>query len=224
MIALINAAYDYQQAFDEAVRIISAYNKQASKGEITVVEALYQIDLTVRHVGLLVHPIDSSKIIALEQAHFKANARRNEHAARNKAAQRQPSLQRRKQNLGIAVEFLQVTPERTTAPNSMERPGKLLGSIYDEVNRTGPRPIPDEPLTGQGQVYSMDPSLTEDDDINPEDLVPGEPKKQTPVKSSLTKSTMAEIDRIMQEMVPEPKAEPVAEPKPEPEPGKPGGE
>lgn len=193
MINLINAASDYEQAFNQAVSIISRINKQARDNQLSIPEALLEIDQAIRHVGLLVHPIDSSKIIALERAHFKSVARTNDKAANKQERKRRAEGRgQRQQNHGLRTQFLQHTPNRTTAPDEMARDAILMGSIYQQVHDTNQDQTPDQEY-GRNNLYPDDPSLSEDDDLNPEDLLRLSP-------STLSAETKQEIERIVEQL------------------------
>lgn len=165
MIALLNAAIDYQQAFDAAVGLLERELQRAIDGKLTWEGAARNMELMVKHQGMLTHPIQSYSIIQVERAHWRSHARRNINAANRQAQKRaaEGGMVKRRQRAPTLAQFVELPEARTTAPDSMARTGHLKGSVYDDV-------FQDEvtngiPAAGKGEPkYAPDPSLAEDDE------------------------------------------------------------
>lgn len=84
MLDLISAASDYERGLTAAVGIVSDYWRRANAGSISWQEALTMVDASIRHTSLLTHPLDSTRIIALERAHFSSTAQRANAKAKEK--------------------------------------------------------------------------------------------------------------------------------------------
>jgi hypothetical protein len=195
MIALLNAAIDYQQAFDAAVQFLQRELQRAERGQLTWEEAARNMELMVKHTGMLTHPIQSYSIIQVERAHWRSHARRNINAAERQREKRatEGGLKKRRQKSVANMQFVEIPEPRTTAPNSMRRDGHLQGSIYDEVYQdevTNGKPTP-----GRGeQRYKPDPSLAEDDEWEAPTPTPTGPGTG-PLHSTLDEETKQQIER-----------------------------
>lgn len=193
MIALLNAAIDYQQAFDAAVGLLERELQRAISGQLTWEGAARNMELLVKHQGMLTHPIQSYSIIQVERAHWRSHARRNINAAQRQAQKRasQGGGVKRPQRTGPRTQFVELPAARSTAPDSMERKGHLAGSIFDEV-------FQDEITNGIATAgraepkYAPDPSLEEDDEW---EAPKGEEAEQVLKPGTLDAETMAQIER-----------------------------
>lgn len=144
MIALINAARDYQHAFQHLSQIIAEYHALAKSGQIDAAAALQEI-LFRAGPGLLHQPAKTTTAIQLEYEHFRANYKRNERT-RIKAA-----IKREKQGIKPrrrSQEEIFITPTTSTSmtpPPMPQIPGgapdiDLVHDPDDPENFMGPTP------------------------------------------------------------------------------------
>lgn len=143
MIAVLNAAQDYEQALQRAVALIRTHAQQAKDGVITWQEAMENTVMLVSAQALLTRTITTNKTLGAERQHFKAFARRNERSAKRMKEKRNefgPTRDTKRQQLGIHQDYLEFVPaERTTAPREISREGRLYGSLLDDVDRIMPQ-------------------------------------------------------------------------------------
>lgn len=89
MIALINAATDYQQAFNTLCQFIHQQAQAIQDGLSTPEQAWLSIEPQASPRILLQRPTESASALAVEHYHFTKNARRNAYIANRAAAKRQ---------------------------------------------------------------------------------------------------------------------------------------
>jgi hypothetical protein len=119
MIALINAAHDFEQALDKAKHMTNSYWQMAHSGSMSWQEAFTLANTALSTDQYLQTPIQSGQTIAVERSHFKSAAKRNDRAAIRQANHR---LRRH--------EFLDIG-ESTTAPHS------LIPQTGERLNKSG---------------------------------------------------------------------------------------
>lgn len=158
MIAVLNAAQDYEEALSKAIGLIQKHAKEAHEGIISWQEAMEATYLMVSIGGLLTRAATTNKTLGAERQHFKAFAQRNKRAAKRAAEKRGPTRNPQRQNLGVHQDYIEFVPERSTAPRTISREGSLYGSLLDEVDAS------------QKRKYGPDHSLKEDDDFAPEGI------------------------------------------------------
>jgi hypothetical protein len=158
MIAILNAAQDYEQALGKAIGLIQKHAKEAHDGIITWQEAMEATYLMVSVGGLLTRAATTNKTLGAERQHFKAFARRNERAAQRAAEKRGPTQRPQRQNKGVPQDYIEFVPEHSTAPKTIQKEGRLYGSILDDVDAM------------QKEKYAPDPSLEEDDEFVPPEV------------------------------------------------------
>lgn len=114
MLALIDAALDYQRAIQRAEKFVSDawFNVRQQNADPT--EELSTLMTLIQELGLLSKPKESPIIIQLEQRHFRKTASANE--------RRMAHLRRKRGYKGT-----------TTAPDSLIH----MGSVQDERSRIG---------------------------------------------------------------------------------------
>ena len=176
VIAILNAAQDYEQALTRAIGLIRVHASQAKDGVVTWQQAMETTVLLVSASALLTRAITTNKTLASERQHFKDFARRNERAAIRMAQKRGASQRPRREALGVHQDYLEFVPQHTTAPREIAREGRLYGSLLDDVDAQ--------------QRYAPDPSLAEDDE-----WAPPEPPAEATLPSTLDDETKARIDR-----------------------------
>lgn len=87
MIALINAAADFQQAAESIIGAITDESRNVKAGRLTAEEALYNLNLLSLRLTLK-NPERSFTTLAIESDHFRKNHRRNTRATERKAERR----------------------------------------------------------------------------------------------------------------------------------------
>jgi hypothetical protein len=182
VIAILNAAQDYEQALSRAVGLIRTHAQQAKDGVITWQEAMETTMMLVSAGALLTRSITTNKTLAAERQHFKDFARRNERSARRMAEKRSefgPVRHPKRQSVGQHQDYIEFIPAvRTTAPKEIQKEGRLYGSLLDDVDKIAPPP-----------KYGLDPSLAEDEVFIP------------PLAGTLAPEVQAEIDRLSEAAV-----------------------
>ena len=89
MIALINAALDYQQGFAAMRQTVLTQANAAKRGAISAEDALTNIESYVLAPNaFLQQPVDSARTLAVEEHHFRTHARDNRRAAKRAAERR----------------------------------------------------------------------------------------------------------------------------------------
>jgi hypothetical protein len=184
MIALINAASDYQQALATACHTAEMYFNLAKTGKMSYGEALTMCQGIIKEIGLLSYPIESARIISTEKTHFSREAKRNDRAAARKRAQalKPPS---RRQKTGMEVQFIQHSPPVTTAPHSLARGSEVLGSPYQQALEPDKEPTPGHPLSAVKPTWVNPYDSLEEDEIDFETLIQGQ---------GMSPETKAQID------------------------------
>lgn len=185
VIAILNAAQDYEQALGKAIGLIHKHAKEANEGLISWQEAMEATYLMVTVGGLLTRAATTNKTLGAERQHFKEFARRNERAAQRAAEKRGQSTRPQRQNRGQQQDYIEFVPERTTAPKSIQKEGRLYGSLLDDVDAI------------QRERLAPDPSLEEDDEwVAPEANAQAQGLEQQGLKpGTLDAETMAQIER-----------------------------
>jgi hypothetical protein len=202
VIAILNAAQDYEEALSTALSLTAQFCHAAAKGEKTWQEALEQLRGLHNLRGLLTRPLTSAKTLAVERAHFKKHARENDAAAARAARKRRREtfspVRMKKQSFGVHQDYIEHTPARTSAPRTMQHQGELQDSILNPLGQ---------------QKYALDPSLAEDELDAPLqfgvevkttgelELDPFDPERRKLIPSQINAETLAEIDRLAEAAV-----------------------
>lgn len=82
MIALIDAARDYQQAWERAQEAFQLLNSAVNDGITTHQQAWYQVENLLTSSLRLVSPITTTKTLEREITHFRLMKKRNENSAK----------------------------------------------------------------------------------------------------------------------------------------------
>ena len=83
LVALIQAARDYQHAFAELRKTVIQQERNVRAGRASPAEALdYIIGLTDREDAFLLRPIETTRAIEVEHDHFRSHGRDNRRAAK----------------------------------------------------------------------------------------------------------------------------------------------
>jgi hypothetical protein len=152
MISVINAARDYMQALQEAIKIIDSEREESPANES--VRLLHQL---ISETALLRFPVDSRLAIERETDHFRRVSRYNQRMRLKQAKKRglKPELKlrpnaflpHRSMTRPAADEFVFI---RSTAPSQppMANPNQLFGSVNQ--------------LADQAIAKQLDPTLVDE--------------------------------------------------------------
>lgn len=131
MIALINAARDFEQAFDRACQLIDK-ERLERPGE----EGLQSLHFYINSSGLLSHPIDTRLTIEREHHHFRKTYRYNDRQALKAAKKRgQGGLRITAPIPQPSRPYEELPITRTTAPQlaPASQRARAFGSAWDEA-------------------------------------------------------------------------------------------
>lgn len=195
MIAVLNAALDYEQALLTACSLAAQMHEAAATGEKTWQEALDGLRAMLSLRGLLTRPLTSTTTLAVERSHFRRHKMENE-AARVRAAEKRAlnaigPVREKKQRQGEHQDYIELVKQRTTAPRTMQREGRLADSALEQV--VDVKDWTEEQLDPKEWVERA--TLRELEAARPPE------QKQRLVKSTLDAETMARIEREAEQMV-----------------------
>lgn len=123
MIALIQAAQDYQRALDQVTEMIEMQRQLVEEGQRTHQQACEILFLSAHAKFLLSQPVESALTILAEARHFKLNQRRNDRKAAKARDRRSP---------GLRPQY------STTAPRSIHSAPEPDPSLYQQFSGDAP--------------------------------------------------------------------------------------
>ena len=125
MIALINAASDFEEALFQSCRLVRTERQLFKTGNKSAEEALEIIAATLDEKFMLSDPMNSAKVLGIERAHFKSTL-----VARNNRARDKQEVIRRGQSHTTGHRLQRQAP---TAPHTLEGMPHNTGNIDAEV-------------------------------------------------------------------------------------------
>jgi hypothetical protein len=138
MIALINAAGDFEQALNAGVAMVKTHQQYVAQGTMSAGDALTYLGTLIQPLGLLSNPIGSNTILTTERRHFKSNARANISAAKRQAIKRRGEgvdTHARAMDL-VLTTYDHIPVPRDSAPQSLvEGPALAPGLVEDQLRK-----------------------------------------------------------------------------------------
>lgn len=154
MIALTNAALDYQQALETFRNFILSTANKVQSGVVTPLDALNQI-ITLSNPQQLLASAQSITIIALESRHWHKNAKRNI-AERNRQRKRKGSPLKQDEIAYSAPHSLAHTPQ-SQAPANLLRQSAMGKGNADYIQGAPPPQVPPTPAKAFNAGQTLSP-------------------------------------------------------------------